>query len=592
MNYKFYIYKQNRPASIFDKYDLTQYILIREITQNGQWGLKIERDKEFYTVIRRKFSSEIVVKGTDFDTLIGFEGDTEQYAVVIHRECSGVWSEFWKGYFSYFDFKVDLDRCYLTFEPEVWDEYSPVFDQFPIERNILVAEGPQDIFIDAFLFDVETVTEEVALFPPHANASYVEFGSFPTPPHDSLPSPNKYYLFSVESIWTGGLYYHVHRVFKREWYLSDSNVIIPPGFSVAEGGVVLPDEYLPGIYKWVRPIGGMATTTYSHETNSDGDIYEELELPPDSTPILQGCITLKSVLEYFATFMNLSYTSDFFNDTPCPMGTPSLALTMIQQISNLRNTQESATRGIMKLKDLLIQLRDTFNTFPYIDSNGDFRLEHKKYFEYGLSYTVVAGITIDLGALYPDNVLKLRRYEWSKPSVFRWEKLEIPYSYFTDWVNAEIEYPQLSINGYETTTKTVIWGTDIISMMYNSELPTVGWVLLDVYMTGTIVMYKKVRNTTGALSGIAMQNGRFSAANLLRDLWTWGRLLPTGNVNGTLTTFDSIDRLKKQVELSFPQCCTVIDYNGIFRTPLGDGLLDTAEYESKTGNLKVQLIYE
>jgi hypothetical protein len=56
-------------------------------------------------------------------------------------------------------------------------------------------------------------------------------------------------------------------------------------------------------------------------------------------------------------------------------------------------------------------------------------------------------------------------------------------------------------------------------------------------------------------------------------------------------TFDSIEKLRKQVPLSIPQCCQDIDYNGIFRTELGDGLIDSAEYE-QNGTLKVNLIYE
>ena len=77
----------------------------------------------------------------------------------------------------------------------------------------------------------------------------------------------------------------------------------------------------------------------------------------------------------------------------------------------------------------------------------------------------------------------------------------------------------------------------------------------------------------------------------MRDLWGWGRILPTGNVNGALTTFGSIERLRKQVTLSIPQCCVDLDYNGLFRTELGDGLIDSAEYE-QNGTLKLNLIYE
>ena len=200
---------------------------------------------------------------------------------------------------------------------------------------------------------------------------------------------------------------------------------------------------------------------------------------------------------------------------------------------------------------------------------------------------------MDLTLLYPDNVRHLNKYEWSKPQLFRFEKLEIPYSYFSDWIEAKIEYPQLSILGNETNSVSVEWGTDIIAMRdYNEDLPKIGFVILNVDWVGDDIAILKVINTIGAISGVEFQNARFSQANLMRDLWTYGRILTTGNVNGVLTTFGSIERLRTQKELSFPQCCTSIDYNGLFRTELGDGLIDSAEYESETGNLKVQLIYE
>lgn len=184
-----------------------------------------------------------------------------------------------------------------------------------------------------------------------------------------------------------------------------------------------------------------------------------------------GCITLKSILEYFATFFNLTYVSDFFDDSPCPMGGTSLTLTMVQQISNLRDTADAATKGMMKLEDLLGWIRDTFNAYWYIDSVGDWRFEHRKYFDYGLSYTYTHVIELDLN-LYPENILHLNKYEWDKPELFRFEKLDIPYSYYIDWVEADIEYPQLSILGNETKTYSVEWGTDLVAMdMAKDELP-------------------------------------------------------------------------------------------------------------------------
>ena len=593
MNYKYYIYQQANLGTSFNKYDLGEYSLLGEITQNSKWGVKIERDKEFYTVIRKKFSGSITVKGDDFNTLIALEGVQKQFAILITQECTGkayvAYQDFWKGYFSYFDFKVDLDRCTLSFEPEVWDEYSPVFDQMDIERNVLASNTGEDVFIMKFEWGTEQVvyTTKTPNFP----VGYTGWIECP-----DLPPGNQYYFYSQLSTYhyisgPGADYCENIKTYKRDVGYSGS-AITPPTPNPA-GNWVYVSEVTPGVHKWVRPILNSLYTTYTINLLSGTVRTESLIVPPTDPDNLSGCVTLKSILEYFANFFGLTYASDFFNNTPCPMGGSTLLLTMLQQISNLKESSENASKGLMKLKWILMQLRDTFNCYPYIDSVGDFRIEHRKYFEWGLSYTAISSTIIDLGSLYPDNVLKLRRYEWSKPELFRWEELEIPYSLFMDWTESGIEYPQLSINGNETITKTVEWGTDVIGMIENlDEMPKQGWVLLNVNLiwNGGIAV-KWVINEIGVVTLNSFPNARFSNSNLMRDLWTWGRLLDYGNVNGVMTNFNSIQRLRKQVELSFPQCCQVIDYNAIFRTPLGDGMLDTAEYD-ETGNLKINLIYE
>lgn len=590
MKYKFLIYKQKNLAATFNKYDLAQYSFVREITQNSKWGLNIQRDREFFTVIRREFEGDITVKGADFDALIALEETYIQYAVVIERECEGVYTEFWKGFFSYFDFTVDRDRCYMTFTPAVWDAYAPIFNQMPIERNILAAGDPRSVLMDNYEYDFEEVTRTISYSGPVPAPAWVEYSL--------LPAGNKYYFYSRVATFQGWdetyeppepIYTQVD-TYRRDWRLLADGVN-PGGNWVLDPQLDGPGEYSPGVFKWVRPyLDSVYTTPYVQQVNGY-DVSYTLQTSAGVNISFAGCRTLKDVLEYFASFFNLTYVSDFFNDDPCPMGLDTLELTMLLQVSNIRDTAETARKGNMKLKDLLTQIRDTFNVYWYIDSNGDFRLEHLRYFESGLTYGFVLNIALDLTGTEFNR--KLNRYEWATPKLFRFEQLEFPYSLLPDWIEAGIEYPQYSILGNETLTKSSAWGTDIVSMYDDREnLGRAGFALLNCNFEGGGVLLLKVVNTAGAFTGSVIQNGRFSQANLLRDLWTWGRLLPTGKVNGADTTFDSIERLRKQVELTFPMCCQDVDFNGLFRTELGDGLLDTAMYEANTGMVKINLLYE
>jgi hypothetical protein len=582
--FKFLIYKQNVLVN-FNKYDLSQYSLLRQITNNAQWSIKIETDSDFLSVKRLKFNGDISVQGSDYNALIALEGSQLQYCVQIQEKRAGVWTEKWKGYFSYFDYKVDRDRCQLKFTPSPFDIYTPIYDQMDLERNVLTPDTGEDIFMNVYAWPFETSVRTYASMMV-GTASYFE--------NPVLPG-YKYYLYSRSAIF---LYYDIDNnhwwqvtdTFRRDVGYSNSDTVGPTADPdwVLDPALDPPGEYSPGVYKWVRWYLDNTCTTYQHTTFLLNEYYTLIETY-DSIG-LKGCIKLKTIIEYFATFFNLSYESHLLNDSPCPMGGRTLNLTMIQQISNMAGKAQSATKGLMKLKDLLIWIRDTIEGYWYIDSLGDFRIEHRKYFDLGLSYTYSVPV-IEMDLTTYESTKNLNRYEWSKPSLVRFEKLEIPYSNFTDWIDASIEYPQLSITGNDTRTVTVGWGTDLISMKDAEDLPTQGWTLLDVELrwAGGIGTHW-IANTVGAITGTTIPNARFSTANLLRDFWGWGRLLPTGNVNGALTTFGSYDRLRKQVELTVPLCITV-DFNGYFKTGLGNGLLESGEIDCK-GNFKLNLKYE
>lgn len=602
MTYRFKIYKQSNFAASFNKYDLTEYAYLFTVVNNAQWNLKIDKDKDFPSIKRELFSGAISCKGVDYNNLMTLEGENYQYAVVIEMYCQGKvyqdWTERWKGFFSYFDFKPDRDKCTVSFEPTAWDDYTQSMDQMSVDRNLLACEAPYTVLMDSYEYPSEQVSDyhfTLGVIAP-VWSEYTD-----------LPSPNDYYLVEKTCIFSGYvpsggggffLAYDEYTTYKRDYAFTDSD-ITPPSLSpnwILDPQLTPNGSYSPGVWKWVRPYLDGLYTTFAPPVIKGNDYYYTLQTSTSGTISLMGCVTLKAVMDYYCAFFGLTYVSNFFNDTPCPMGGESLSLTMLDQISNIIKVSEPglevAKKSMVKFKDLLLWLRDTFNVYWYIDSNGDFRVEHKKYFDYGLSYTYTHVITLDLKTLYPDNVRAMNRYEWSKPSLFRFEKLEIQYSYMTDWVEARIEYDAYSIQGNETTTRTVEWGTDIISMYDGrAELPKQGWALLNVH-NDPISGLKVVVNTLGACTGNSIQNGRFSTANLLRDLWTYGRLLSSGKVNGVATNFYTKEKLKKQPEITFPLCCTILNYNGLFRTELGDGEIESGEFESKSGNLKVNLIYE
>jgi len=594
MKYKFLIYKQAILTDLFDKYDISHYTFIREVQNLSQWSINIERDREWFTVIREKFGGEIACGAGDYDFLMTLERDTLQYVVLIQVERDNAFVELWKGYFSFFDFKVDKDKCRISFEPTAWDDYTRVFDQMDIERNILAAGDFQQAVMDAYEFDYESILhvfEDEGYGGPPVPVLYVEYAQ-PNP-----PIPNEYYRYSRYAKRTNRTVinlaeeevpvWEVTDEYRRDVTFHNSDTVSPPGDYWVYDSETIPG--VSGVYKWVRRFLGGDYTTFIQEVGYTWKRWTLDTAGSTDLIVFNGAILLTDVIDYYAQYCGLDYASNFFDNDPCPMGGNSLDKTMLFQITNFSQAQSVAVRGVMKLKDFLTMLRDTFNVYWYIDSDGDFRIEHRRYFDFGLSYTYNVSVYRDLTGLF-----KLNRYEWGKPSLVRFERLEFPFSYFPEWLDAEIEYDQGSIMGNDSNNKSIDWGTDIISMyIERGNLPKKGWALFNVELLTSPfgIPYNKIINTIGALTGVAVQNGRFSSANLLRDLWGYGRLLPTGLVNGNETTFTTIERLRKQPTISIPMCDDM-NYNGIFRTELGDGLLESAEYEAKSGMLKMNLIYE
>ncbi len=521
----------------------------------------------------------------DFDSLIALEGSPYQYAIVIYRECDGVYSEYWKGYFSYFDYKVDLDKCVLEFEPTVWDEYSVVFDQWNVEYNVLGAGTQEIVRMDAYEYEFEEAGYDyLSLYLP-------PFASWTQHPTYTADVANQFYLYSQtwEDIPNSDLFM-VHEVYRRDWQIVASGAV--PGGSWVQAEILS-----DGREKYVRPwldAGVLGWTNYQSSTAGDDKIFTQIVGSPDNVPFY-GCILLNDIMDFFASNLNLTYTSNFFQDTPGPMTKFTLSQTMVQQISNVRGGWEWATKGMMTLKDLMTWIRDTFNVFWYIDANGDFRVEHRRYFEYGLSYTYIHVLELNLISSYPTDIKNMNRYEWETPEMYRRERWEFPYSLLPDWAEAGIDYPYNSILNNDVMTRNPQWATDLVSIYdRRDELSNEGWVLLDTYLKdiGGGISIRYVRMYPGAISNNDIQNGWFSTGQLLKSFWTYGRTLRDGEVNGTLTTFETVKRLKKQVELSIPECCLDLDYNGLYRTELGDGWISEAEYIAKSGTLKLNLIYE
>src|SRR5690606_27354701 len=68
-------------------------------------------------------------------------------------------------------------------------------------------------------------------------------------------------------------------------------------------------------------------------------------------------------------------------------------------------------------------------------------------------------------------------------------------------------------------------------------------------------------NANGAITGVSRTNAPMAWANLHRDLFTWNRYLPSGNLNGSDVTFDDYRPNIEQEGVVIDLCCDLLEFD-------------------------------
>lgn len=250
-----------------------------------------------------------------------------------------------------------------------------------------------------------------------------------------------------------------------------------------------------------------------------------------------------------------------------------------------------APAGNLTLKQMFQWAREEFNVYWDILPNGKLRMEHFSYFQATLSLDLTA-------AQYKPYVDKKNAYSHTRepiPSfeVFQWQDGQIG---TLDFLGKNIVYDAgCTAPGQKVEHNPELLSTDLPYLTNNPDLSrsSEGFVMIatDIYLGDYIV-----ESEIGVLSGNIMPNGHLSWANLHQNYHRWNRYLPSGEMNGTDTTFLSWRPNVKQVDITIPQCCVVPNPDGYFITELSDiipamGRVNTMEQAFKQDTLKLSLEY-
>lgn len=295
------------------------------------------------------------------------------------------------------------------------------------------------------------------------------------------------------------------------------------------------------------------------------------------------------------------YKSEFFKSTVNPVSGKDLSNIMLSQKSDCIFTKpdlgqqyiessDPATKGIITFKNLMEYLSSEFQVKWAIDYNGDFRIEHKSYWENNQSYTVLNSIDIDLVAIYPVGLEGSNEYDFEDNLPIR-EKFSFQEAWNLDFTGIPISYENCIKNGGEISYIATQITTDLDPQFMFSVASKDGLCMFHCNSTpeidGTFMIFAEI----GKLSEEEHVNAHLSWANLHDAYWKYGRYLPSGMMNGKETDF-TVRPLKYQRPISFPYCFSEFDANKLIRTHLGDGIVKAASFNFKTSFLTVELEYK
>lgn len=253
------------------------------------------------------------------------------------------------------------------------------------------------------------------------------------------------------------------------------------------------------------------------------------------------------------------------------------------------NTSNPATKGMItfdKLEKIWLYM---FNAYWYIDALGRVRIEHISFFNRSVAYNA--------NALphKPFNVAK-NKYSYDKTKMPKFEKFTMAEMMFTDFIGTQIYYDNLCVdqdsssNTKERALDFVT--TDLYALFIDpAQANKVGFVLM---VNNVIASTYTVAVEQGVLSSANIANGHLSWANLHNNYHRHNRVLKSGYMNNSLTTFVSAKPTKMQKDIVIKFCCnnTFDPLIQLYKTELGDGILDEAEENTEKETIKMTLLHQ
>lgn len=550
---------------------------------NDSFVFSDEPDERRFS-LRRKLDTRLILVQADFDWLLTIENGANRCQPITVSFVRG--SYVWSGKFNMSNLEFDLDACQVEVEvlpndPEdclrnVLDAEINILDDFPYTFYLYEGDIEYDTYIaNDEAISVNSILEPVGILPPTDSSD----------PAWRLLSAG---LTSTNGggTWSGTITFVRQRRITNcfggvpqtpllsQWALRANNCSTLGTATYTKRVPIIPD-ITPPVYN---------TTTWTKTNTFPGSGL--------TNQTVKGARLILPLVRTAIEACGLTFRSNFFVINSSGANPPEPPYTSFRifytnlayiQKSDLRrpNALSPATRGVTTIGKILDELATMLRVFWFIDTNGDFRLEHECW------RGATNGYNLTNNAAWIEN--PARKYQRLEDDYPRFQRFEFAEDFNdTDFQGLDLVYNNACTYDVEN---------------YNSELVTnIAPILADPNVTNDSGFAMVALQGIGGTYRLGTIRSRITLTEKLNGLLAWDTLhnsfhrherpFTPMNLNGSSVSALSI-RPRKRQRLTAGICPE--DYETLntlqrINTPLGWGRAERLTYDYKTQILEAEIL--
>lgn len=596
---------------VYSSFLYTHFIEDEEIQpfdlRNNSIIIEKDDNRMFY---RKKLNGNITIADIsrlnieDYTLISGIEKgtnatyDRQQLFSYTIKENGVDWFD---GYFNIYNVSFEPSRKIANIEITAKDNYTDVLAKFDTEINIL----------DNTTYEVHVpIKMEIVANIQYGDDTFTADNIYDSWVTGTTPSGSDQYMYLLinfkilvsEGIDPGTDWVYDSQITNTDGSISDvyyNTFSMSTIFDGTEG-----IEYLTGITSMPS---GKSVLIYPMRRDLSKVIVISTDFYPgflwSSIEKTRYYVKLKDVMSAYMTAIGFSgiYKSSFFDNDAYDSdkgGNPGTKNYYSQISPNPMNDLIICSESDMKkpfateqdssvlctLNKMITVLKDMFNVDWFIDSDGNFRIEHISYFTKEKNF--------DLTTNYLKYFKTKTNYQYNTQDQCNQEKWSFYKGGNNDFSEVAIDYDQITlVLGQEKkVVKKSIEATTDITLAQSADFAYDSNGLFFLAVIPATSGFD-IAEETGLKTGLTMKNGHLSTYNLVEHYHNFNRPFISGKIDGVTINFVTMRKIAKGEQIEIKSFVgQIIDVYKLIKTELGYGEVDKLEY-FLDGRIKLDLLY-